>query len=61
MCQATVYLGDSQIMEEVILINPTEDGLLLKSLFNESKTVKARIREIDLLKHKVYLEENSDG
>jgi predicted RNA-binding protein len=48
-------------MEEVILINPTEDGLLLKSLFNESKTVKARIREIDLLKHKVYLEENSDG
>ena len=61
MCQATVYLGDSQIMEEVILINPTEDGLLLKSLFNETKTVNARIREIDLLKHKVYLEENSDG
>lgn len=48
-------------MEEVISINPTADGLLLKSLFNEVKTVKAEIGEIDLLKNRIYLVGNNDG
>lgn len=61
MCQATVYLDDSPILEEVVTINPTEEGLFLKTLFNETKTVKAEIREIDLLTHKVYLVGKKDG
>ncbi len=61
MCQATVFLNDSPIMEEVVSINPTDKGLVLKSLFNETKTVDAKIREIDLLTHKVYLTGKKDG
>jgi predicted RNA-binding protein len=61
MCQATVFLDDTQIREEVVSIYPTRQGLVLKSLFNEQKTVQAEIREIDLLSHKVYLvRKNSD-
>lgn len=55
MCQATVYLDGEKVMEDVIWVEPTEDGLLLRSLFEEPQEVRGRLEGIDLLKHRVLL------
>ena len=61
MCQATVYMkhGDGQeeqIMSDVVLLEPAEEGgLRLQAFFEEPVTVQARIERIDFLKHTVTL------
>ena len=55
MCQATVYLDQEKIMEDVIWLEPTEDGVLLRTFFEEPKEVKGKLKSIDLLKHRVLL------
>ena len=59
MCQATVYLaGDGQeeeIMRDVVLLEPVENGVRLVAFFEEPQTVRARIGRIDFLKHTVTL------
>jgi len=61
MCQAKVYLrqdGDEHlIMEDVALIEVKGDACTLWTLFREQEQVQGRIVRIDLLKHRVYLEE----
>ena len=56
MCQATVYLNDEELMQDVINIRPTSEGIRLATFFETPKIVQATIREIDLLKHRVWLE-----
>jgi predicted RNA-binding protein len=56
MCQATVFLDGDKILEDVIEVRPTENGVELSTLFEEPRTVKAAIRDIDLLKHTVHLD-----
>ncbi len=56
MCQATVYLNDEMLMQDVINIQPTPEGLSLATFFEAPKIVRATIREIDLLRHRVWLE-----
>jgi predicted RNA-binding protein len=56
MCQATVYLGEQEIAQEVIRLELAEDGVRLAALFEEPKFVPGRIRQIDFLKHQVLLE-----
>ena len=60
MCQATVYMNGEKIMEEVTQINSTPEGIRLKSLFEGPKFLQAEICEIDLLKHRVYLEKKDE-
>jgi len=55
MCQATVYLDGEKVMDDVIWVEPTSDGVLLRSLFRESAEVRGRLEGIDLLKHRVLL------
>jgi predicted RNA-binding protein len=59
MCQATVYLArggqEEEIMRDVILLEPVEDGLRLQAFFEEPVIVKARVSRIDFLKHSVVL------
>jgi predicted RNA-binding protein len=59
MCQATVYLvqdgQEEEIMRDVILLEPAEDGVRLQAFFEEPVTVRARIGRIDFLKHTVTL------
>jgi len=55
MCQATVYLDQEKIMEDVIWLEPTGDGVLLRTFFEEPKEVKGKLKSIDLLKHRVML------
>ena len=56
MCQATVYLNGKKLMEDVTSVQLTSKGIRLSTFFEAPKTVQAMIREIDLLKHRVWLE-----
>ena len=59
MCQATVHMAkdgqEEEIMRDVILLEPVEDGLRLQAFFEEPVIVKARVSRIDFLKHSVTL------
>lgn len=55
MCQATVYLDGEKVMEDVIWLEPTEDGVLLRALFEEPQEIRGKIEGIDLLKHHVLI------
>jgi predicted RNA-binding protein len=55
MCQATVYLDDERVMQDVIWLEPTEDGFLMRTFFGEPLEVKGTLKGIDLLKHRVLL------
>ncbi len=61
MCQAKVYLDGNQIMEDVIWLEPTTEGFLLRSLFDDAREVKGRLEGIDLLKHQVRLTSTAPG
>ncbi|MGD2155752.1 MAG: CooT family nickel-binding protein [Anaerolineales bacterium] len=56
MCQATVYLNDKVIMEDVSMVEPVPEGVRLTALFEPVQVVAATIRRIDLIKHRVILE-----
>jgi predicted RNA-binding protein len=56
MCQARVYLGDQVVAEEVIGLEPTEEGVRVAVFFEEPMIVPGRIRHIDFLRHRVSLE-----
>ena len=61
MCQSSVYMekeGEEQeILKDAILVEPVDNGVKIQAMFEAPKLVKARIKRIDLLKHKVILEE----
>jgi len=56
MCQATVYLNGNEIMKDVLLVEPVPEGIRLVTFFEPQRIVRAKIRMIDLMKHKVILE-----
>jgi predicted RNA-binding protein len=65
MCEANVYLIDRAgqvrlLMESVDTLVPGEDGIVLENIFSERRTVRARIREMALVSHRIVLEE-TDG
>lgn len=61
MCEARVYLAsedqEKEIMQDVVLLQPEGDLLLLANLLGEQKLVRGTIKKIDFLKHTVHLEE----
>ena len=56
MCQATVYLDDVVVMQDVMIVEPVPEGVRLIALFEPIKVLPAVIRQIDLIKHRVILE-----
>jgi len=60
MCEAHAYLvteaGQDKIMENVVRIAYDGDQLVLTDLFGDELRLDARIREIALLEHKIYVE-----
>jgi len=62
MCEANVYINrDGQeelLMEKVDRIIPGEDNtILMENIFGERRVVNARIREMELVHHRIVLEE----
>ena len=61
MCQATAYLArdgqerSEEIMQDVILLETTADGVRLSTFFEEPQMVRARVGRIDFLKHTITL------
>ena len=60
MCQSNAYVNrdgkEELILEDVGLIKPEGDKVLLISIFGEERIVDADIKLIDLLHHKIVLE-----
>ncbi len=61
MCQSHAYLikngKEELVMEDVSLIKPQGDELLLVGMLGETMQVKARIKELQLMDHRILLEE----
>ncbi|WP_406676546.1 CooT family nickel-binding protein [Neomoorella carbonis] len=61
MCEANAYLlkegGEEELVfENVDRIVPREDGILLEDIFGKKKILRARIKEMALVDHKIFLE-----
>ena len=61
MCEANVYLYNQDMEEELYLdrvdkIIPRGDELYLENIFGKRKTIKARIKEMALVEHRIILE-----
>jgi predicted RNA-binding protein len=56
MCQVVVYLDDEKIMDSVMLVEPTPEGVRLVKMFESPHDIPAVIRQIDLMKNKLILE-----
>jgi predicted RNA-binding protein len=56
MCEATAYLQQEVIMQDVMSVEVVPGGVRLTTLFEPPRVVPARIREIDLIEHRVMLE-----
>ncbi len=55
MCQATVYLDEKEILKDVMLVEPLPEGIRLVAFFEPVQVIQAKIRQIDLLKHRIFL------
>jgi len=62
MCEAHAYLakgGEEQlVMESVDILRPEEGTLFIQNIFGEQKWVKGRIKEMNLVQHRILLEED---
>jgi predicted RNA-binding protein len=61
MCEANAYLvkdgKEELVLEDISILRPERDELYLQNLFGEQKKIKARIKEINLIDHRIILEE----
>ena len=46
MCQVAVYLDEEKIMDSVMLVEPTTEGVRLVNMFEPPRVVAAVIRQI---------------
>lgn len=59
MCQTTAYLlengQEKLLMNDVVSLIPEEGQVRLVNLFGEELRVAGRIRQMDLLSHKIFI------
>jgi predicted RNA-binding protein len=59
MCQTTVYLIEDgkeiPLLQDVVNIIPDGGRVRIVNLFGEEKVVEGRIKQIDLLTHKIII------
>ena len=60
MCQSSIYAIDSGqeelLLEEVARVEIEGDEITMEPLFGQRVSLNARIKEIDLMKHRILLE-----
>ncbi|MEN6314915.1 MAG: CooT family nickel-binding protein [Clostridiaceae bacterium] len=64
MCEANVFLIDRQgneklVLESVDRIVPANGTIEMENIFSQRKVVKARIKEMALVDHRIVLVEES--
>ena len=61
MCEANAYLlkegKEELILEDISVLRPEKEEVYLQNIFGEQKRIKARIKEMNLLDHRILLEE----
>ncbi len=61
MCEANAYLikegKEELVLEDIMILRPDENGLYLQNIFGEQKRIKAHIKELNLVDHRIILEE----
>jgi len=59
MCQTTAYMIEDDrevlLLQDVISIRPENEYLRMINLFGEEKIIPGRIKQIDLLAHKILI------
>jgi predicted RNA-binding protein len=50
-----VYLDEEKIMENVMVVEPTPEGVRLVAMFEPVQIIPAAIRQIDLMENKIHL------
>ncbi len=59
MCQTSAYImRDGQeelVLQDVITVTPEQGAIRMVNLFGEEKTVEGRIKQIDLLTHRIII------
>ena len=59
MCQTSAYVIEGErevlLLQDVISIKPESGALRIVNLFGEEKIVPGRIKQIDLLAHKILI------
>jgi len=62
MCEANAYLvkegKEELILEDISILRTEESGLYLQNIFGEQKRIKARVKEMNLIDHRIILEES---
>lgn len=56
MCELKVILNGKTIMEDVVRITQEKENIILQSLLGESKTVRGRIKDVNLTKQEAIIE-----
>ncbi len=61
MCEANAYVIDNEgnetlLLEGVDKVIPEDGKLILENIFGQRKIIKARIKELALVDHKIILE-----
>jgi len=61
MCEANAFLikegREEVVLEDIMIVRPEEGELYLQSIFGEQRRIKARIKEMNLVDHRIILEE----
>jgi predicted RNA-binding protein len=61
MCEANAYLNkgnkEALVLEDITILRPEDSEIYLQNIFGEQKRVKARIKEVNLVDHRIILEE----
>jgi predicted RNA-binding protein len=61
MCEANAYIlkegKEDLVLEDLMILRPEGEELYLQNIFGEQRRIKARIKELNLIEHRVVLEE----
>ena len=61
MCESRVFLGKEGnrhlLMEDVVYVAVEGEDITVTGILGETKTAKGRIKDIDLMKHTILIEE----
>ncbi|MGI6684967.1 MAG: CooT family nickel-binding protein [Bacillota bacterium] len=64
MCEANAYIlnGEQEdlFMEKVDRVIPEDGQLILENIFGQKKIIKAHIKELALVDHKIILKRNEE-
>lgn len=61
MCEANAYLArqgsEELILESIMILRPEGERIYLQNIFGEQKWIKGRIKEMNLVEHRIVFEE----